>query len=161
MNDTHLHGPLKRRFRQSEMNLMIEQLEKDPNKIPSPSRDEMMEMMMEAVRTMNIDGNSAFKSLFLTNALDGSEDYLVSERIFGLIGDQIIKFRKELMEKEYPGTFNELLKSITPPKGIHRKGRPNTEGSELLDCSGDELHPREYEDEFDMDVDEELSFNTQ
>ena len=56
------------------MKLMQEQLEKDPIKIPSPSRNEMMPMLLQAWKTLEIDTKTEFKSLFVTNALDGSED---------------------------------------------------------------------------------------
>ena len=46
INDCHHH--LKTLYRDLEMKLMLEQLEKDPTKIPSPSRNEMMSMLSEA-----------------------------------------------------------------------------------------------------------------
>ena len=56
------------------MKLMLEQLEKDPIKIPSPLQIEMMPMLLQAWKTLEIDTKTEFKSLFVTNALDGSED---------------------------------------------------------------------------------------
>ena len=54
------------------------------DKIPSPSRDEMMEMCVRAVEKAKekVDTKMAFKRLFVTNALDGSEDHLVSDKVF-------------------------------------------------------------------------------
>ena len=52
---------------------MLEQLEKDPNKIPSPSRNEMMCNALQAWETIEIDTKREFKSLFMTNALDELE----------------------------------------------------------------------------------------
>ena len=73
---------------------MLEQLEKDPIKISSPSRNEMMSMLLQARETLEIDTKIEFKSLFVTNALDGSEDYLlVSYKLFALIGDEMVDFR--------------------------------------------------------------------
>ena len=46
INDCHHH--LKTLYRDLEMKLMLEQLEKDLTKIPSPSRNEMMSMLSEA-----------------------------------------------------------------------------------------------------------------
>ena len=37
--------------------------------------------------TMKFDKEKAFKSLFLTNSLDGQEDYMVSAKLFQLIGN--------------------------------------------------------------------------
>ena len=45
---------------------------------------------------MNVDIKKAFKSLWVSNALDGTEDYLVNEKILGLIGTDFIKFREKL-----------------------------------------------------------------
>ena len=55
------------------------------------------------------------------NALDGSEDHMVSDRLFQLIGSQVTEFRNNLMAKRAPTKFSELIKSITPPKGVRRK----------------------------------------
>ena len=53
INDTNCHRDLKKHYRDLEMKLMLEQLEKDPIKIPS-------------------------------------EDYLVSDKLFALIGDEML-----------------------------------------------------------------------
>ena len=45
--------------------------------IPSPSRDDMMIMIATAWVKLNVNHTGAYKSLFVTNSLDGSEDYLV------------------------------------------------------------------------------------
>ena len=76
-NDTHVHRPLKREYRNLEAELMLSMLLKDKAKIPSPSRDDMMRMIATAWGKLNVDHARAFKSLFVTNSLDGSEDYLV------------------------------------------------------------------------------------
>ena len=141
INDTHFHAPLKASYRDQEMSLMLEKLRDEPSKIPSPSRDEIMKMSAYALENIKIDCQRAFKSLFVTNSLDGSEDYLVSDKIFRLIGPKMLNFREKLMNEESPKTFKDMLKTITPPKGIKR--RPNIEGVELLDCDGDELEDQE------------------
>ena len=80
VNDTDLHAPLKGAYREREQNLMIEKLRKEPNKIPKPERTDMMEMIVSSLASLKVDLQRAFKSLFVTNALDGSEDYLVKVR---------------------------------------------------------------------------------
>ena len=75
---------------------MQEQLEKDPVKMTSPSLNEMMFMSLQAWKTLEIDTKRDFNQLFVINALDGSEDYLVSCKLFALIGDEMVDFRKEL-----------------------------------------------------------------
>ena len=69
INDTDLHSPLKSKYREKEMALMLEQLREHPGKIPKPSRDEMMRMMTEAMEEVNFDVDRRMKSLWLTNAL--------------------------------------------------------------------------------------------
>ena len=75
---------------------MQEQLEKDPVKITSPSLNEMMFMSLQAWETLEIDTKRDSNQLFVINALDGSEDYLVSCKLSALIGDEMVDFRKEL-----------------------------------------------------------------
>ena len=55
INDTSCHHNLKKNYRGFEMNLMLEQLNNDPNKMPSPSRDEMMRMVLKAWGLLNVD----------------------------------------------------------------------------------------------------------
>ena len=150
INDTHFHGPLKARYREKEMKKMLEKLESNPDKIPSPTRDEMMNMIVSAMSEVKIDTKKAFKNLFVTNALDleGSEDHLVSDRLFQLVGREMQKFRLELLSEEAPKRLKDLLKSITPPKGIKRK---NMEGTELFDCEGKEIEESIEEEAIEND----------
>ncbi len=41
--------------------------------------------------------NAAFKAIFLTNALDGSEDAFVSTGLYASIGSDIVAIRERLM----------------------------------------------------------------
>ena len=72
-NDTHVHHLLKKKYWELEAELMIEMLREDANKIPSPSRDNIMKMLSDAWNLLDIE--AALKQNFLTSALDGSEDY--------------------------------------------------------------------------------------
>ena len=105
-------------------------LEKNNAKIPSPSRGDMMKIIATAWNKLNVDHTRAFKTLSVTNSLDGSEDYLVSDRLFKLIGDSMVFFRKKLIESEIPASLPAVVKKLIPPKGIKHK---NQEGYELLD----------------------------
>ena len=49
-------------------------------------------MLLPAWETFEIYTKREFKSLFVTNALDGSEDYLVSYKLFTHIGDEMVDF---------------------------------------------------------------------
>ena len=96
----------------------------------------MMSMTVSALSDLKIDCKTAFKNVFVTNALDGSEDHLVNNKLYQLVGQEMVSFREELMKEKSPKLLSELLKTITPPKGIKRK---NGVGTELLDCEGDEI----------------------
>ena len=135
-NDTHYHRKLKSYYRDLEMELMLEKLQVERNKVPTPTREEMVKMTVKAAK--KIDGNfsEVFKQLFVTNDLNGSEDYLVSDKLFNLIGEEMKDFRKTLLDSNTPNTIQELIRQIIPRKGIQRK---NIEGVELLDFSVEEV----------------------
>ena len=73
-NDTHVHRALKREYQDLEAELMLSMLEKNNAKIPSPSRGDMMKIIATAWNKLNVDHTRAFKTLFVTNSLAGSED---------------------------------------------------------------------------------------
>ena len=89
-----------------------------------------MKMIATASNKLNVVHIRAFKTLFVTKSLDGSEDYLVSDRLFKLIGDSMVSFWKKLIKSEIPASLPAMVKKLIPPKGIKRK---NQGGYELLD----------------------------
>ena len=129
---------------------MLEKLTQDPQKVPSPDKSEMISLLVEYEKAITLDTNAAFKSFWVTNSLDGSEDYLVSNKIFGFVGDSMRQFRNEMTAKPPPKTVKEVIRSLIPPKG--NKQSKNVEGSELYD--GEEIEEEEEEEE-DEDKDEE------
>ena len=99
-------------------------------------------MLSENQVSLDKDYAKEFKNLWVTNALDGSEDYLVSERVYKLMGTRMIDFRNQPMKTASPKNLKQLLKMITPPKGVKRKDAegsvaPVNEGDELFDCESD------------------------
>ena len=96
-NDTHIYSPLKNHYRNRECALMIEKMQANKNKVPSPTWGEMMSVLANTWSLLTVDSTAAFKSLFVTNALDGSEDHLVSEKLFHLIGTDMLSFRAKLL----------------------------------------------------------------
>ena len=90
--DTHLHRASKNHYINAKMALMLEKLEVDKNKIPSPTQEEMVKLLHTAWKETIVDFAAAFKSLFVTSALDGSDNYLVSDRLFDLIGEAMKRF---------------------------------------------------------------------
>ena len=41
-----------------------------------PNRSEMMSLLVDSEKAITIDANAAFKSNWVTNSLDGTEDFL-------------------------------------------------------------------------------------
>ena len=116
--------------------LMITQLRSEPNKIPKPNRNDMMRMLVESNDSIDVDIPARYKALWVTNKLDGSEDHLVSERIITLVGQKLMLFRENRMKEPSPTNLKDMLKLITPPKGVKRAKDKNDvvppdEGDEL------------------------------
>ena len=68
------------------------------------------------------------------------------------------------MEKESPRTLQELMRRITPPKGVHGKAKdddasPWDEGLELFDCEGDEILDDSLPEESDEEEEEQFNRN--
>ena len=78
LSDADYHHQLKQLYREAEMALMLQQLKDNPNKVPSRSHNEMMRMLNSTWNKLDINNVQAFKKIFVTNSLDGSQDYLVS-----------------------------------------------------------------------------------
>ena len=83
---------------------MLEKLTKDPQKVPYTDRSEMMSLLVKSEKEVALDTYAAFESVWVTNSLDGSEDYLVSDKMFGLVGDSMRQFRNEMTVKPPPKT---------------------------------------------------------
>ena len=151
INDTHLHSRLKSIYREKESSLMIEQLKENPNKVPSPNRDEMMKMLNDAHNLIDFDIGKGFKSLFVTNDFDGSEDYMVCDAIQELVGERMVEFREKLLKSTPPKTIKELMKSIKPPKGVKTKKLPSA--NEIPGDEGFEIWDGEEQDSDNDDAD--------
>ena len=132
-------NPSKKRYRDQEMELMIEKLRKDKNKIPTPSRDDMMQMFSKAWNDIlkQIDGEHVFKKNKLTIKFDGSEDHLVNRRLWDLVGDEMVKFRGNLLRSPPKSTLKGVKRKSNAP-GIP----PEDEGFEIFD--GEEREAEEY-----------------
>ena len=121
VSDTNLHSPLEAKYRELEKSLMMQQLKADPKKIPQPSRDDMMRILVKSFKSLEIDAESRSKALWVTNALEGTEDCLVSGAVMLLVSNKMKVFRNDLMKKKSPKNLKELLKLITPPKVVKSK----------------------------------------
>ena len=147
-----MHPKLKNKYHKREQEPMIEQLHNVPKTIPKPSRDEMLRVLFERHISLEKDHAKEFKSFWVTNALDGSENYLISERVYKLVGTRMIDFRNQLMKTTNPKNLKQLLKMITPSKGVKRKdaegsAAPVDKGDELFDCEGEEIETETIEED--------------
>ena len=127
------------------MALMLKKLQIEKSKVPSPSREQMIEMLFGAWKETDKGFNAIIKELFVTNAFDGPEDFLVSDKLFSLIGDDMLEYRRQLLKSEVPVNLQTVVKKLIPPKGIRCK---NIEESELLHYTEgeptiDDLEPAE------------------
>ena len=159
VNDTIYHKQSKVLYGKKEMELMLNQLKKNPGKIPQPSRDEMMDIFNNAWQEEynRIDNVDAYKKNMISIALDGSEDHLASKKLMDLVGEEMLAFREELLKSEPVSSLKDLMKQITPPEGMHRSTKSSNtddplpdEGYKLYDGDGEEL-----EEESDEVLEEE------
>ena len=72
------------------------------------------------------------------NALGGSEYNRVQDKIVSLVGDDIIRFRQEMLNTPAKRLICDILASIIPQERVRRKSlqcekAPGDEGCELLD----------------------------
>ena len=67
---------------------MLKKLQNNPQKVLAQDRNEMMRLHVNSNKDIKIDVNSTFKSIWVTNALDWLEDYLVIDKIF-VINDRL------------------------------------------------------------------------
>ena len=108
----------------------------------------MIEMLLGAWKETDVDFNAVFKKGFVTNEVDRSEDFLVSDNFFSLIVDDVLEYRTQLLNSDVPANLQTIAKRLIPPKGIRSK---NIEGSKQLDYMEgepiiDDLEPAEQSD---------------
>ena len=112
---------MKAKYQEQVQSLIVDQLRVNPKKILQATQDDMMKILIESFKSLGIDFVNRFKALWVTNALDGSEEYLVSERLMSLVGEKMKDFRDQPKKKKSTKNLKELLKLITPPKGLRRR----------------------------------------
>ena len=57
---------------------------------------------MSSWDAITTDLSQVLKKLFANNKLDGSEDYLVSDKLFSIIGSEMKDFRDTLINSDVP-----------------------------------------------------------
>lgn len=75
---THLQSALKSGYRKKEPQLMLQKLSSHPQKVPASDCNDMMKMLEESMETVKFHYK---KTVWVMNALNGSEDFLVSDKI--------------------------------------------------------------------------------
>ena len=68
-NGTHLHRQLKAYYRDLEMELMMEKLRADKKKVPTPTREEMINMTVKAAKKIDVNFVEVFKQLSPINSM--------------------------------------------------------------------------------------------
>ena len=121
----NMHWPLKQNYHRHEQELMIKKLREDPTKIPTVGRNEIMNLTIESWNELKVDVEARYKSLWLTNALDGTEDSLTSDKMFQLVGHDLFDYREKLTNSESTATLKALTSQITPPKGVRGRKIPD------------------------------------
>ena len=53
-------------------------------------------MLSDAWNSLDIDVEEFFKQNFLTSAVEGSEDYRVSQKLYSLVFEELNDFRQDL-----------------------------------------------------------------
>ena len=150
VNDTDYHQPLKAEYRKGETKLMLDQLQENPSKIPAPSRNKIMQLFSEACGNVyeQLDNVVIYKRNMMTLALDGSEDHLTSRKLFDLVGNEMVSFRKELLKNSSPANLKGLRSVIIPPEGVKFKVSP------IPPDKGMELWDGDYIDDNDEDTEQ-------
>ena len=64
---------------------MLEPLSENPNKITAPSRDVKIHMLAYSWDSLTMGPIQCLKNNFVCNAFDGSEDYMVSDKLSRLL----------------------------------------------------------------------------
>ena len=100
---------------------------------------------------LTVDCERAFKQNIVTNAFNGTEDYVVFDKIFRLFDDDMQILQGNLLGKPPPKTLRAVVRNLISTKGIVRK---NAEGSELLDYMDDHIETTTNEN---TDTDSESS----
>ena len=76
---------------------MLETLQIVEKKVFLPTREEMINMSFKACRKYDVTFTEVSKQHFITNKHYGSEDYLVNDKLFDLVGNEMKYCNQELI----------------------------------------------------------------
>ena len=66
VNDSDLHAPLKAKYQELEQPLIISQLRANSKKIPQPTEDDMIRLLVESFKSLETDVVNCLKALWVT-----------------------------------------------------------------------------------------------
>ena len=98
----------------------------------------MIKMLMSSRDSVITDFLQVFKKLFVTIKLDGSEDYLVLDKLFSIIGSEMKDFQDTLIKSDAPNNLQGVVKQLIRPKGIKRHFEEESEFLEYMDNLDDD-----------------------
>ena len=124
---------------------MIAKLRENPDKIPSPSRDDIMKMCKaackpafeETIAKSDVSNASKKNSLTIKLIIKAWQSKLWRQPGLGLGWNE--RIHSVLLSKPHPTTLNKLQEVMIPPDGIKQKldrvvdDVPPDEGCEVLD----------------------------
>ena len=64
------------------------------------------------------------------------------DKLFALTGKEMVDFQKKSKLQNSAKALKEVIRNLIPPKGVKQKA--NIEGSELLDCEGEEISLKNF-----------------
>ena len=161
-NDTVFHNPVKTYYRTLEMELKLGSRQ-NLESIPSLTGYEMMKMFDASWAKVcaDIDTDSAFKKNTITLNFDVSEDHLASQKPLSFVGDEMFRFREELLISGLPTSIQDLNNIMKPSAGVRldldvNTGIPPDEGMELIDGEDGDLEEPKRELQMIADFQEEI-----
>ena len=140
---------------------LIDKVREHPDKIPSLTRDDMMELFNQTWEKtfQNVDRELAFEQNMVVIAFDGSEDHLVSTKLMDFVGKDMKAFRADLLKSKVSENFRDLEMLMAPSEGVVWKklnpdGRAENEGLERFDANETFEEGKENEVDAESESDE-------
>ena len=113
-----MHRPFRALYCDKESALIIEKLQEHSNKLPSPTRDDIMNTSKFVwIETFA----NAFKQNAINNKPDGSEDHLVTSKLKTLIWQDILDFRSKTFNFTTPHLIKEVRRCHDTTRRSHKK----------------------------------------
>ena len=155
VEDTHAHGPMTGAYKKQESLDAYAQLEVRPDRLPSTSRQTVLDRALDSWRAVNhMSCSRGFVSNGIANKLDGSEDCLLSldvmdfwrsldmPRLRAKVRDEVAKAVGEGTVTSF-GDYQTLLERYDNHAGM----REGQEAFGVIDVDGDVVVPDATDDD--------------